>query len=184
MKRPLHIYQPWNKCRCFFKTQITSIYWEKMWKRILPFITLLHGILSLLISEPHKFNFLSFRQKREFRKTPRPSKRFWFLISQEAPCWLFLSEKHAITRQMVTIWCNLKTETLVTFVAVLFDLFSYPERYRDARSWETCDCNQRAFHLLSLWPSKWKNTGNRFHSSLSGVPQSFGLNWERVIFKI
>ena len=34
-----------------------------MWKFVFPFISLLHGNLSLLISEPHIFNFLTFRQE-------------------------------------------------------------------------------------------------------------------------
>ena len=77
-----------------FHIEDTSSHFEtlkqmQIWKRILPFITLLPGNLSLLISEPHKFNFLTFRQKsikENSRNTASPSKRFRFEISLVALC--------------------------------------------------------------------------------------------------
>ena len=148
-----------------------------MWKFVFPFISLLHGNLSLLISEPHIFNFLTFRQEsiKENSEIHRGHQRG---SASKSPWWhfddFFWAKNMPFGINMMTTWLfNISFQT-VTFIPCWLHLWLYGliyplvQKISDARSPQKdfgCDGNQRAFHLLGLSPSKGRNTGNRFHNS-------------------
>ena len=81
-----------------------------MWKFVFPFISLLHGNLSLLISEPHIFNFLTFRQEsiKENSEIHRGHQRG---SASKSPWWHFVDFFWAKNMPFGFTWWQLDCST-------------------------------------------------------------------------